>query len=61
MMGNDPKDNNYKKKIEASEQKIKDLEKLKDRMCIAINSNDFETVNRDYEKFKKKGKQITPK
>ena len=61
MMGNDPKDNNYKKKIEASEQKIKDLEKLKDRMCIAINSNDFETVNRDYEKFKKKERQITQK
>ena len=50
-----------KKKIEGFEQKIKDLEKLKDRMCIAINSNDFETVNRDYEKFKKEGKQITPK
>ena len=48
----------YKKKIEGFEQKIKDLEKLKDRMCIAINSNDFETVNRDYEKFKKKERQI---
>ena len=59
-MGNFPKDNNYREKIQEYDQKINHLEQLQDRMTISINSNDFETVNRDYEKLKK-GKQITPK
>ncbi len=62
MIGNDPKDNkDYKEKIQVFDQKINHLEQLKDRMCIAIDSNDFETVNREYEKFKKTERQITKK
>ena len=54
-------DKNYKEKIEGIEQKINYLEKLRDRMNIAINSNDYETIYQEYEQFKKKERQITKK
>ncbi len=54
-------DKDYKEIIQVFDQKINHLEQLKDRMCIAIDSNDCDTINQEYEKFKKKETQITKK